>query len=120
MEPKQAAATVKSLRLKNIFPVSDHVKSVSSQKFDRLVCADDQSWFINDSYEFNNIFAGRVPLLTTTPAAVVGLGNLLSALKLESRRLSKLVIQRSIPKGRQRFLAEKTAFLRSRVLFVTM
>lgn len=119
MESKQAAATVKSLRLKKIFPVSDRIESVNAQKSDRLVCADDQSWFINDSCEFNNSFAGRVPLLTTTPTTVAALGNLLSALKLESRKLSKVVIQRSTPKGRQSFLAEKTAFLRSRVLFVT-
>lgn len=120
MDPKQAAATVKPLRLKKAFPVSDHVKTVIAQESDRLVCADDQAWFINDTYEFSNSFAGRVPLLTATQITVKALGGLLGALNLESRKLSKAVIQRSIPKGRQSFLAEKTAFLRSRVLFATV
>lgn len=120
MEPKQAAATVKSLRFKNIFPVSDKINTLGAQKFDRLLCADDQSWFINDSSEFNSSFAGRVPLLTINPTSVAGLGDLLDALKLGSRKLSNAVIQRSSPKGRQRFLTENTAFLRSRVGFVTV
>lgn len=119
MNSKQAAATVKPLRLKNIFPVSDHAETVSAQNFDRLVCADDQSWFINDSHEFKNSFAGRVPLLTATPTTVTALGDLLGALNLESRKLSKAAIERSIPRGWKRYLAEETAFLRSRLPFVT-
>lgn len=100
MEPKQAAAAVKSFKSKNVFPVSDHMSTLNAQTHDRRLCANDQSWFIYDDYEVHNCFAGRIPLLSAPPTAIPALDNLLSALKLKSRKLSEVVIKRSSPKGR--------------------
>lgn len=118
LEPKKAAEKARPLKAKRIFPVSDTIEALDDGKFHRLVSANNTHWYIDDTNEFYRSFGGKVPMLTSSPVFVLRLTDLLAALNLTSRKLSEVVTRRSSPTGRQRFLAETTAFLRSRFPFL--
>lgn len=118
LEPKKAAEKARPLKGKRIFPVSDTLEALNDDKFDRLVSANNKHWYIDDTNEFYQSFGGKVPLLTCSPLFVLELTDLLAALNLASRKLSEVVIKQSTPSGRQRFLADTTAFLRNRFSFL--
>lgn len=118
MERKQAASTVKPLKSKPIFPVSDTMDTLSRGTFDRMVSANNRHWYIDDTNEFRRCFGGKLPLLVASPMFLLQLASLLTALNLDSRKLSTVATRGFNPTGRQRFLAETTAFLRSRYPFL--
>lgn len=118
MEPEHAASTVKPLNSKAIFPVSDTMETLSRGIFYRMVSANNPHWYIDDTNEFRLCFGGKLSLFAGSPVFVPQLENLLTALDLDSRKLSEVAIRGSNPIGRQRFLAETTGFLRSRYPFL--
>jgi hypothetical protein len=120
LEPKKAAEKAMPLKGKRIFPVSDTMEALEEDKFHRLVSANNTHWYIDDTNEFHRCFGGKVPLLTCSPVFVVQLTDLLAALNLTSRKLSEVVTRSSSPTGRQRFLADTTAFLRRRFPFLEL
>lgn len=118
MEEEQATSMVKPLKSKPIFPVSMTMDTLSSGKFDRMVSANNKNWYIDDTNEFHRCFGGKIALLATSPTFLPRLASLLTALNLDSRKLSRIATRGSSPTGRQRFLAETTAFLRRRYPFL--
>ncbi|KAJ4409227.1 hypothetical protein N0V82_009500 [Gnomoniopsis sp. IMI 355080] len=118
VDTMQAASIVKPLRTKKIFPISDNETSMSANTLDRLLSGIDQIWYIADTSALCASFVGRVPLLALQPIRIRSLASLLTALKLNSRKLSMATIKRSAPRGKRRFQAELTEFLRSRWSFV--
>lgn len=122
MSQQKAVNAVKTLRESNIFPVITrrHRKLYRYvNHFDELCPAKDTTWLIPDHPNFWESFAGELPLLALDISEIESIQNLLLALQLDTRKLSKLTEIRTKPKGRSKFSLQYTEFVRDRAQFLS-
>ncbi|KAH6672306.1 hypothetical protein B0J14DRAFT_70569 [Halenospora varia] len=109
---QKAYVALKPLRNVLIFPVC---KTKKQSDFSELVSVDcDLNWFIADRDYLQERFCGIVLLLAFTTTELQSMGNLLQALRLNSRRLSKLVKIKTAARGRIELHAGLTNLLRAK------
>lgn len=109
--------SVRPLWNKKIFPVSETPKQDSNYK---LLSRKDTMWFIADRPQLVDSFSDKVPLLALPAQQVDAISNLLGALQLDARRLSRLTRRNAYPSGISKPLHQDTKFLRNRAKFIKM
>lgn len=114
---QKASEALQPLTARALFPV---VTTEKDTGFDALSNVNkDSTWFIADRYDLRKSFLGKVPMLAFAVDDIEDIRNLLKALRLDSRRLSRLVKSHSEIRGRALYHAEYTAFLRHRASFIS-
>lgn len=110
MSRTKARIAVKSMGSLAIFPVKDRLQQTTHV----LISAENQNWFICDRAGYEPSFEGIVPLLAFSAIEVEDMSSLLTAMNLDSRRLSKLCTKVTVPFGDIQYSARDTDFLRTR------
>lgn len=107
---------MKQIQQSSIFPIS---RSIQAESYDDLQPIQAMDWLVADRPHLRASFAGQVPLLAFSPKRIHSLARLLSALKLDSRRLSRLTTSKDTPRGVLKLSESHTKYLRSRANFLT-
>ncbi|KAH8669611.1 hypothetical protein BGZ60DRAFT_564070 [Tricladium varicosporioides] len=114
---QKAFAALKPLRSVLIFPIK---KTEKRSDFSELVSVDcDLNWFIADRDYLEERFCGKVLLIAFTTTELQNMRNLLQALKLNSRRLSKLVKIKTAARGRIELHAGLTNLFRAKSRYLS-
>jgi hypothetical protein len=120
---EQAAGFIHCLRSVKIFPIinrHDMKQKRYKKGYDELVTVQNMTWLIPDRPGFKESFSGILPLLAFDSKDVKKIQILLTALHLDSRKLSKLTQLSTIPTGRWRYCPEYTKFCRERAKFLIL
>jgi hypothetical protein len=115
LSPRRAEHWVKVLQRRHIFPVT---KKNSHLPYDDFRSPRDADWFIADRPHLRESFVGKVTLLALDVKDVDSIDDFLDILRLNSRRLSKVVQSRTEPKGKLKFCNSHTDFVRDRAEFI--
>ncbi|KAI3316471.1 hypothetical protein HD806DRAFT_517477 [Xylariaceae sp. AK1471] len=111
----RVSQAIKPLQRKSIFPVTK-IKTESLNSWS--LSPHDTSWFIADRSHLRESFAGKVPLLAFGVKDLDDMEDLLIALHLDSRRLSKLCERKTNPTGSIRLSVQDTWFFQTRIPFI--
>jgi len=115
LTPNAAARAVKRLRDKAVFPI---IKKGAKSFSGEFASPNQKSWFIADRSHLRQSFCGKVQLLAFTVQELNAMEHLSQAFLLDSRRLSKLALSKTAPKGPLRFSVSKTASIRNVAPFI--
>jgi len=107
---------MKQIQQNSIFPIS---QGTEAESYDDLQPVQAMNWLVADRPHLRDSFAGKVPLLAFTPKQIHSLENFLTALKLDSRKLSRLTTSKDSPRGMLKLSESHTKYLRSRADFLT-
>lgn len=114
--PKKAERVLEPLANMSIFPI---VNTGGDLPFDQLApVGDHTSWFIADREHLRRSFVGRAPLLAFSMEELGAMDDLFEILRIDSRKLSKLVKSETIHQGMTSLNRPYTKFLRDRVGFM--
>jgi hypothetical protein len=103
------------LRRAAIFPIKARI---GFAEYEKLVSADDTSWFIADHPLMRHSFLDKLPLLALPVQDVLALDHLFSLLRFSDRKLSKLVNSHSNAKGQTKLHESWTISLRAKAPFL--
>lgn len=113
---EKAYVALKPLHNVPIIPICKTKKQLD---FSELVSADTEvNWFIADRDYLGERFCSIVSLLAFTTTELQSMGNLLQALKLNSRRLTKLVKIKTAARGQIELHAGFTNFFRAKTRYL--
>jgi hypothetical protein len=111
----KAAFLLKPLQNKAIFPIID---DSGKPGYDTLLDVHDKSWFIADQPCFIGSFSGVIPILALPLQDLPALEDLFRVLRLENRKMSKLVTSQTFATGQIRKHLPYTNSLRSKSPFI--
>ena len=111
----KAALLLKPLKSKAIIPVVDGSKR---PEFDGLLDILDRSWFVADQPKLIESFTGVVPLLALSIQDLPAVENLFRALRIEGRKMSKMVTSQTVALGQTRSDFRHTDAFRSKSPFI--
>jgi hypothetical protein len=111
----KASLLLKPLQNKAIFPIID---GSGKPGFDTLLDMHDKSWFIADEPTFTQSFVGIVPFLALSIQDLPALDDLFRVLRVQGRKMSKLVTRERLAKGEIRTSVPYTNSLRSKSPFI--
>lgn len=104
------------IQQKSIFPI---IQSANAESYDELQSIQVMDWLVADRPHLRDSFVGKIPLLAFSPRQIHSLSRLLTALKLDTRRLSRLTTSKDSPRGLLKLSESHTKYLRSRASFLT-
>ncbi|PVH69089.1 hypothetical protein DL98DRAFT_626637 [Cadophora sp. DSE1049] len=116
--PLKAKELVECLRAKAFFPIRHRNCQSISEIANDLRNSYDTTWFVPDRPQLVQSFTGKVPLLAMSPKEVTDISALLTALNLDSRRLSRVTHKREIPSGSLKVCTHDTRFFQARHQFI--
>ena len=111
----KAALLLKPLQNKAIFPI---INGSGKPGYDTLLDMHDKSWLIADQAPFIESFSGVVPFLAFSIQDLPALEDLFRVLRLEDRKMSKLVTSQTRARGLIRKSLPCTNSLRSKGPFI--
>jgi hypothetical protein len=111
----KAAHLLRPLRSRSIFPVST---TAEGREYNSLLDLHNADWFIADQPLIRTSFHGKLPLLALPVADLAAMENLFRILRLEGRKLSKIVTSQTVAKGQIKAHWAYTKALRSKTLFI--
>jgi hypothetical protein len=111
----KAAILLKPLQNKAIFPV---ITISGTREYNTLLDMNDKSWFIVDELTIRDSFQGKLPLLALPIKDLPALEDLFYVLRLEGRKVSRLVTSRTNIKGHVRMNWFYTNSLRAKAPFL--
>lgn len=113
--PSKAALLLKPLQSKAIFPITNGSKS---QSYDVLLGAYDEDWFIADQADIFASFTAVVPLLALSIQDLPAVQDLLRALRVNGRYISKMTTSQIRVVGDTRSDIRYTEEFRSKSPFI--
>lgn len=111
----KAALLLKPLQNKPIIPV---INGSGHQDYDTLLDAHDRSWYIPDQASFVESFTGVVPLLAFVNQDLPAIEDMFRVLRIEGRRLSKMVTSQTLAMGETRSDFRHTDSFRAKSPFI--
>lgn len=114
---KTVTKMAKALRSMSIFPITSSEDEEKSFP-ERLLSADNETWFVADRPHLRTSFQGKVTLLSFTPDDIAMIDDFLRALGLETRKLSIAATLHKFANGALKFDIAYTTFFRRRSRFV--